>query len=82
MSASEWCGEPHPQAECDEALWRPLDALPENIIPFVRRAIKHYSQSGDSFADVLRQRKCALRRIADVAAGIEAGADGRGVEVC
>ena len=35
----------------------------------------------NSFADTLRQRQCALRRIADVVTGVEASADGRRVEI-
>ena len=39
-----WAGEitnaePH---KCDELAWYPLDQLPENMIPYVRRAIQNY----------------------------------------
>ena len=44
FKASRWAGEPYPRAECDDLRWCPLDALPENTIPFVRRAIEHHLQ--------------------------------------
>jgi 8-oxo-dGTP pyrophosphatase MutT (NUDIX family) len=52
LSASRWRGEPYPRAECDALQWCPLDALPENTIPFVRRAIEHHLQSGVWFDEI------------------------------
>jgi 8-oxo-dGTP diphosphatase len=47
-----WDGEPfnaEPQ-KCDELRWCEVDALPENTIPYVRRAIKNYFE-GISFSE-------------------------------
>jgi ADP-ribose pyrophosphatase YjhB (NUDIX family) len=52
LSVSRWRGEPYPRAECDEVRCCPLDALPENTIPFVRRAIEHHLQSGVWFDEI------------------------------
>lgn len=53
LTTSRWTGEirnqePH---QCDELAWFPLDALPANTIPYVRRAIDNYHQERwfDSF---------------------------------
>jgi 8-oxo-dGTP diphosphatase len=53
LAASTWSGEvtnaePH---KCDRLDWFPLDALPDNVIPYVRRAIDNYRRGAwfDSF---------------------------------
>jgi 8-oxo-dGTP diphosphatase len=53
LAASAWSGEvvnaePH---KCDRLDWFPLDALPDNVIPYVRRAIDNYRRGAwfDSF---------------------------------
>jgi len=40
--ATRWTGEPTAVAECDDLRWCSPDALPENTIPFVRRAVEHH----------------------------------------
>lgn len=52
LSASRWRGEPYPRAECDDVQWCRLDALPENTIPFVRRAIEHDLRTGLWFDEI------------------------------
>ena len=52
LSTRQWRGEPHPRAECDDLRWCPLDALPENTIPFVRRAIERHLRSGLWFDEI------------------------------
>ena len=47
--AARWAGEPTVTAECDDLRWCPLDALPENTIPFVRRAVERHLLSGTWF---------------------------------
>lgn len=47
LTATSWHGEivntePH---KCDELAWYALDALPENVVPYVRKAINNYRQS-------------------------------------
>lgn len=44
FTATEWSGEiinkePH---KCDELAFYPLDRLPENVIPYIRRALDNY----------------------------------------
>jgi 8-oxo-dGTP pyrophosphatase MutT (NUDIX family) len=44
VAAEHWTGaltnaEPH---KCDELRWAPLDALPDTIIPYVRRALANF----------------------------------------
>ncbi len=52
LSTKRWRGEPYPRAECDELRWCPLNTLPKNIIPFVRRAIEHHLLSGSWFDEI------------------------------
>lgn len=53
LAASRWSGEivnaePH---KCEELTWHPMDKLPENVIPYVRRAIDNFTRkvTFDSF---------------------------------
>ena len=49
LRAVRWAGEPTVMAECDDLFWCSLDALPENTIPFVRRAVERHLLSGTWF---------------------------------
>jgi 8-oxo-dGTP diphosphatase len=54
LSATRWRGEPRNVGPdfCDDLHWRRLDALPENTIPFVRRAAEHHLKAGMWFDEV------------------------------
>lgn len=52
LNAARWTGEPYPRSECDDLRWCPLDMLPENTIPFVRRAIERHLRAGMWFDEV------------------------------
>ena len=50
LAAERWQGEivnAEPE-KCAELAWHPLDALPPNVIPYVRRAIAKF-RAGDWF---------------------------------
>jgi 8-oxo-dGTP diphosphatase len=49
FTATQWRGVPRACAECSAVKWYPLDALPSNAIPFVRRAIEKQLIAGDWF---------------------------------
>jgi 8-oxo-dGTP diphosphatase len=53
LAASAWSGEVinAESHKCDRLDWFPLDALPDNVIPYVRRAIDNYRRGAwfDSF---------------------------------
>jgi 8-oxo-dGTP diphosphatase len=49
FSATRWRGVPTACAESSAVMWCPLDALPSNIIPFVRRAIQQQLVAGHWF---------------------------------
>lgn len=43
VRTTAWLGEPRnlEPEKCDDLRWFPLDALPSNVVPYVRRAIKN-----------------------------------------
>lgn len=49
FGCSRWEGEPRPVADCDELRWCPVDRLPEETIPFVRRAVELHLLGGQPF---------------------------------
>jgi 8-oxo-dGTP diphosphatase len=50
VTCTRWTGEPDnlEPGKCDKLRWADLDALPDNVIPYVRRAIENY-QAGRWF---------------------------------
>ena len=54
LSATRWRGEPRNMEPdfCDDLRWCRLDALPENTIPFVRRAVEHHLTAGVWFDEL------------------------------
>jgi 8-oxo-dGTP diphosphatase len=47
-----WSGETinHEPQKCDHLAWFPLDRLPNNIIPYVKRALENY-QNGIIYSE-------------------------------
>ena len=46
LRAERWTGEPFAKTECDDLRWCDFYDLPQNTIPFVRRALVHHLISG------------------------------------
>jgi 8-oxo-dGTP diphosphatase len=46
FTATRWQGEPEigEPEKCSELQWSPLNALPPNVVPYVRAALDHYRQ--------------------------------------
>ncbi|MGH2360882.1 MAG: NUDIX domain-containing protein [bacterium] len=52
LRTRRWTGEASPRRECDDVRWCAVDALPENTIQFVRRAIERHLRAGQWFDEV------------------------------
>ncbi len=52
VTAKSWTGEPRncEPDKCDELCWVPLDGLPENVVPYVRRAIEAF-RAGERYVE-------------------------------
>jgi ADP-ribose pyrophosphatase YjhB (NUDIX family) len=54
LTATRWTGEPRNLEPdfCDELRWCRVNALPENTVPFVRRAVEHHLQARHWFDEL------------------------------
>ncbi len=52
LTTNRWKGEPYAKSECDIIEWFEVGNLPENIIPFVKRAIECHFISGNWFDEI------------------------------
>ena len=54
FAVERWSGEMRNREpeKCDELLWAPTDALPPNMVPYVRHAIGRY-RAGDQYAEFI-----------------------------
>ena len=52
FAVDRWSGEIRncEPEKCDELQWAPIDALPPNMVPYVRHAIERY-RAGDHYAE-------------------------------
>lgn len=52
FTATAWQGEPHIMEpnKCDDLSWFPINQLPDNVIPYIRTAVKNY-QRGTTFSE-------------------------------
>lgn len=52
FTTEQWEGEPHIMEpdKCDDLSWFRLDALPENMVPYVRFALEKY-RAGEPFSE-------------------------------
>ena len=46
LRAERWHGEPYAKSECDDLRWCPVNALPDNTILFVKRALGRHLLGG------------------------------------
>ena len=52
LRATAWQGEPYARAECDRVSWFGLDALPPNMVVFMRNAVERYRAGGKWFSEI------------------------------
>lgn len=52
LKTSRWRGTPMLVAECDDLCWREMNELPENTLPFIRRAIDRHLRAGKWFDEI------------------------------
>jgi 8-oxo-dGTP diphosphatase len=58
VTVERWSGEPSntEPGKCDELRWAPVDALPDNLIPYVRRAIQGF-RDGERYVEFGWERR-------------------------
>ena len=52
LCADRWANGPRVVAECDELRWCQIGSLPEETIPFIRRATNHHLSAGHWFDEI------------------------------